>query len=178
VKPHGSGTSGGATEQPGPPGPAGEAALAAAALREAARLVAGLTPEQLVELAAGRARLAYEPAAELTNALTGPPTAAGPAATPTAPAPRRPSRRAAAIPDADAIGPAVRAILDLRTPREVADHLDRHRYPVPALKQIVRALGPTVSTAARNRAELERNIIEGTAGYRTRSAAMSGGAWP
>jgi hypothetical protein len=82
------------------------------------------------------------------------------------------------IPDADAIGPAVRAILDLRTPREVADHLDRHRYPVPALKQIVRALGPTVSTAARNRAELERNIIEGTAGYRTRSAAMSGGAWP
>jgi hypothetical protein len=168
----------GAAEQPGAPGPAGEAALAAAALREAARLVSGLTPEQLVELAAGRARLAYEPAAELTNALTSAPTTAEPAAAPTAPAPRRPGRRAPMIPDADAIGPAVRAILDLRTPREVADHLDRHRYPVPALKQIVRALGPTVSTAARNRAELERNIIEGTAGYRTRSAAMSGGAWP
>jgi hypothetical protein len=34
-----------------------------------------------------------------------------------------------------------------------------------------------VSTAARNRAGLEHNIVEGTAGYRARSAAMSGGAW-
>jgi len=71
----------------------------------------------------------------------------------------------------------VRAIRALHTPGEVAEYLDRHRYPVPALREIARALGPTVSTTARDRAGLERNIVEGTAGYRIRSAAMSGGAW-
>lgn len=136
---------------------AGAGALATAALREAARLVAGLTPEQLVELAEGRARFVYEPTAPAS-----------------APAPRRPPADAA---DPDAVGAAARAIRELRTPREVAEHLDRHRYPVPVLKRIARALGPTVSTAARTRAGLERDIVEGTAGYRTRSAAMSGGAW-
>uniref|UniRef100_UPI001BDCFF26 hypothetical protein n=1 Tax=Pseudonocardia lacus TaxID=2835865 RepID=UPI001BDCFF26 len=129
------------------------------------RLVAELTPGQLAELAAGRARFVYE-----ATAATGDPT---PAAAPVPPSPRRPP----AAPDPDVVGTAVRAIRELHTPREVAEHLDRHRYPVPALKQIARALGPTVSTAARNRADLERNIVEGTAGYRARSAAMSGGAW-
>ncbi|MCO1660973.1 hypothetical protein [Pseudonocardia humida] len=159
-----------AGEPPAGPGgrePAEVCALAASALREAARLVAELTPEQLVELAAGRARFAYETTA-------GPPGGAGPVTVPTQ---LRPARRAPAAPSSDVVGTAVLAIRELHTPGEVAEHLGRHRYPVPTLKQIARALGPTVSTAARNRADLERNIVEGTAGYRTRSAAMSGGAW-
>jgi hypothetical protein len=136
--------------------------VAAAALRVAAAAVAGMSPEQLAELAAGRARLVLQPVAP------------DPAPEPdTAPIVRagRPG------PDPEVVGSAVRAIRGLSTPGEVAAHLDRHRYPVPALRQIARALGPTVSTAARNRAGLERNIVEGTAGYRARSAAMSGGAW-
>jgi hypothetical protein len=151
-------------------------ALAAAALREAARLVAELTPQQLAELGAGRARFVYQTTAGPTPFPTPGPTAAAEAPT-GAPAPLPPARRVPATPEDDAIGPAVRAIRDLHTPGEVADHLGRHRYPVPVLKQIARALGPTVCTTARTRADLERNIVEGTAGYRTRSAAMSGGAW-
>jgi hypothetical protein len=45
------------------------------------------------------------------------------------------------------------------------------------LKQIARGLGPTVSTTGRTKAQLRRDIVEGTAGFRERSAAMSGGAW-
>jgi hypothetical protein len=49
---------------------------------------------------------------------------------------------------------------------------------VPALRQIARGLGPTVSAAARSKADLHRNIVEGTAGFRERSAAMAGrGGW-
>ena len=49
---------------------------------------------------------------------------------------------------------------------------------MPVLREIARALGPTVSAAGRNSDDLIRNIVEGTAGFRIRSAAMSGGAWP
>jgi hypothetical protein len=45
------------------------------------------------------------------------------------------------------------------------------------LKQIARALGPTVLATGRNKAEVRRDIVAGTAGFRSRSAAMSGGAW-
>jgi hypothetical protein len=120
----------------------------------------------LAALDAGRARFVYQATTATTTAPTTAPTSLGPA-----------RRVPTTTPDADVIGPAVHAIRDLHTPGEVAEHLSRNRYPVPVLKQIARALGPTVSTAARNRADLERNIVEGTAGYRTRSAAMSGGAW-
>lgn len=140
--------------------------FAAAALREAAMTIGALTPEQLADLAAGRARLVLEPVGAAGSDRTDPP--------PAAPAPRRP---ATAAPDQDVVGSAVLAIQDLHTPGEVAEHLHRHRYPVPVLRQVARALGPTVSTTARNRVGLERDIVEGTAGYRARSAAMSGGAW-
>jgi hypothetical protein len=144
--------------------------VAEAALREAAAAIGAMTAEQLADLAAGRARLVLVPVEP-----AGPdPALARASAPPTAPAPRRPVTTAA---DPDVVGSAVRAIQDLHTPGEVAEHLHRHRYPVPVLRQVARALGPTVSTAARNRAGLERDIVEGTAGYRARSAAMSGGAW-
>jgi len=60
----------------------------------------------------------------------------------------------------------------------VADYLSAHdgRLTVPVLKQVARRLGPTVATG-RSKAELKRNIIEGTAGFRERSMAMSRGAW-
>ncbi|HZG90487.1 MAG TPA: hypothetical protein VEZ42_09780 [Pseudonocardia sp.] len=135
------------------------AALAAAALRAAAAAVGGLTPAQLADLAAGRARLVFEPVDRAD------------------PAPGRRPGSALRDPDPEVVGSAVRAIRDLHTPDEVAEHLRQGNYPVPVLRQIARGLGPTVSTAARNRAGLERDIVEGTAGYRTRSAAMSGGAW-
>jgi hypothetical protein len=65
----------------------------------------------------------------------------------------------------------------LISPAAVADYLERERFTVPVLRQIARALGPTVSGVGRNRDDLSRNIVEGTAGFRIRSAAMSGGAW-
>ncbi len=145
----------------------GLATVAAAALRAAAATVGGLTPDQLADLAAGRARLAFQPAVR-----TGPTPEPTPGAVPAT----APDRRTAGA-DPAVVGPAVQAIRDLHTPDEVAEHLRRARYPVPVLRQIARALGPTVSAAARTRAGLERDIVEGTAGYRTRSAAMSGGAW-
>lgn len=129
--------------------------VAADALRAAATALDGLTAAQLADLAAGRARLVLQPVTAAPTRL------------------REPADR----PDPEVVGSAVRTIRGLHTPGEVADHLRAHRYPVPALKQIARELGPTVSTAARNRAGWERNIVEGTAGYRARSAAMSGGAW-
>ena len=67
-----------------------------------------------------------------------------------------------------------------RRPRpEVDDYLHQHdaRFTVPVLRQIARALGPTVLTTGRTKAEIRRDIVAGTAGFRTRSAAMSGGAW-
>jgi hypothetical protein len=145
--------------------------VAAAALREAAAALGAMTPAQLADLAAGRARLVLQPVEPADHAV------ADHAVVADLPEPRAPRRAGSPEPDPDVIGSAVRAIQDLQTPGEVAEHLRHHRYPVPALRQIARALGPTVSTAARNRAGLEHNIVEGTAGYRARSAAMSGGAW-
>jgi hypothetical protein len=159
-------------------------ALAAAALSAAATALAGLSPAQLADLAAGRARLVCEAvdAPRRAAAPVDPVDPAGTAPGPSVPGPRTDVapgavRAAPAAPSAEDVGRAVRAIRDLGTPGEVADHLRRHRYPLPALKQIARELGPTVRAGARNRAGLERDIVEGTAGYRTRSAAMSGGAW-
>ena len=48
---------------------------------------------------------------------------------------------------------------------------------MPVLKQIARELGPTVLATGRSKADVRRDIVAGTAGFRCRSAAMSGGAW-
>jgi len=96
---------------------------------------------------------------------------AGPArAAATASVPARGVDVAAAVADISALG----------SRDEVAAYLrarDRE-LSVPALRQIARGLGPTVSVAARSKADLHRNIVEGTAGFRERSAAMAGrGGW-
>jgi hypothetical protein len=85
-----------------------------------------------------------------------------------------PARRAF---DVDA---AVCAINALSSREEVDGWLtarDRE-LTVPVLREVARRLGPTVSASATSKAGLKRNIVEGTAGFRERSAAMSGGgAW-
>jgi hypothetical protein len=126
-----------------------------AALRQASAFLDTLTPEQLDDLAAGRARLELRPQV---------PTA------------RRARPEASSSADVTA---AVETINQLADPSEVDDYLRRHdaRFSLPVLKEIARGLGPTVRANGRNKSELRRDIVAGTAGYRTRSAAMSGGAW-
>lgn len=128
-----------------------------AARHHAAAVLDALTPGQVADLASGRARLVFRPE----------------------PAERR--RRPASpepAPSSDVAG-AVETINQLVDPAEVEAYLRRHDavFTVPLLKAIARSLGPTVRTTGRNKTELRRDIVAGTAGYRTRSAAMSGGAW-
>ncbi|MHA6780919.1 hypothetical protein ACVGOW_07965 [Pseudonocardia saturnea] len=116
------------------------------------RALGELSPEQLRALAEGRGRLVFAPY--------------------TAPArTRRPAAPAVDVSD------DVAAIRAMTTRTEVADHLADRRFTVPVLRELARALGPTVPTAGRNRAELVHGIVEGTVGFRARSAALSGGAW-
>jgi hypothetical protein len=143
-----------------PPDPPDPAQLAALALRQVAELLGRLDPEQLAALAAGRGRLVFQPEA---------PAEASPRAS-------RPAPLASA--ECGELDETVRAIKALVSRSEVADYLRTHdgRLTVPVLKQVARRLGPTVATG-RSKAELKRNIIEGTAGFRERSMAMSRGAW-
>ena len=71
----------------------------------------------------------------------------------------------------------VARINELPTPSAVEDYLQDPRFTVPVLKQVARALGPTVLSTGRSKAEVRRDIVAGTARSRSRSAAMSGGAW-
>jgi hypothetical protein len=126
-----------------------------AALQQATEMVRTLTPQQLDDLAAGRGELVFRRAPHAASAPT-----------------RRPR------PEVD-VSADVAEINRLGTPGEVDDYLHQHdaRFTVPVLRQIARALGPTVLTTGRTKAEIRRDIVAGTAGFRTRSAAMSGGAW-
>ena len=117
-----------------------------------ARALNELTPSQLRDLAEGRGRLVF---------------------TPCAVAPRR---RPATAPGSD-LSADVAAIGAMTAPAEVTDHLRDRRFTVPMLRALARALGPTVPTTGRSRAELVHGIVEGTVGFRARSAALSGGAW-
>lgn len=116
------------------------------------RALGELSPEQLRALEEGRGRLVFAPYA----------------------APGRTRRPAAPAVD---VSDDVAAIRAMTTRTDVSDHLAGRRFTVPVLRELARALGPTVSTAGRNRAELVHGIVEGTVGFRARSAALSGGAW-
>ena len=133
------------------------AELAALALRQVGELLGRLDDDQLVALAEGRGQLVFRPAA---------------------PDPARPSRPRPAETEPGDLDATVSAIRARGSRAEVADYLRAHdgRLTVPVLKQVARRLGPTVATG-RSKAELRRNIIEGTAGFRERSMAMSRGAW-
>jgi hypothetical protein len=131
-----------------------------AAQRHVAAVLNALTPAQLADLAAGRAELVFRP---------------GPAAEPA----RRTRRPVVTESVRSEVATAVETINQLADRAEVDDYLRRHdaRLTLPMLKAIARALGPTVPATGRSKAELRRDIVEGTVGFRTRSAAMSGGAW-
>jgi hypothetical protein len=127
----------------------------AVALQKAVAVLESLSREQLEDIASGNGSLVYRP---------------GPA---------RPMRREVVHRELNVdIAAAVAEINRFTTPGEVANYLQsRVEFTVPVLKEIARALGPTVSTAGRTKSQLRRDIVEGTAGFRVRAAAMSGGAW-
>lgn len=129
----------------------------AIALQKAVALLESLSKEQLQDIASGDGRLVYQPGSS------------------------RAGRRREVVhrPLAVDVAGAVADINGLDTPAEVAAYLQRRNadFTVPVLKEIARGLGPTVNAGGRTKAELRRDIVEGTAGFRERSAAMSGGAW-
>ena len=129
-----------------------------------------LTVDELRDLAEGRGRLVFSPET--------------PAAPPAVPGqqravPHRPSSRPTARPTAVVVDVTadVAAIHSCATPEEVRVYLAERRFTVPVLRQLARALGPTVPASGRSRAELVHAIVEGTVGFRARSHALSGGAW-
>jgi hypothetical protein len=129
------------------------------------RVLATLSTDDLVAVATGRARL------ELRHV--------GP--TQPEPAPARARRRPATpVPARDHgvdVASAVARINELPTPSAVEDYLQDACFTAPLLKDVARALGPTVLATGRTKAEVRRDIVAGTVGFRSRSAAMSGGAW-
>jgi hypothetical protein len=129
----------------------------AIALQKAVALLETLSREELEDIASGDGKLVYQPG------------------------PERSMRRREVVhrPLNVDIAGAVADINRFATPAEVTDYLQRRsvEFTVPVLKEIARALGPTVNSTGRTKAQLRRDIVEGTAGFRVRSAAMSGGAW-
>ena len=129
----------------------------AIALQKAVVLLESLSREQLEDIASGEGKLVYQPS------------------------PARQMRRREVVHRDTSVDIAAAAadINRLATPGEVADYLQSRsvEFTVPVLKEIARALGPTVNSTGRTKAQLRRDIVEGTAGFRVRSAAMSGGAW-
>jgi hypothetical protein len=122
------------------------------------RTLATLSTEDLAAVAAGRARLEVRHLAP------------------------RPARRApkTPVPAHDHgvdVAATVERINGLPTPADIEAYLKDRRFTVSVLKQIARALGPTVLATGRSKAEMRRDIVAGTVGFRSRSAAMSGGAW-
>jgi hypothetical protein len=122
------------------------------------RALATLSSEDLSAVAAGRARLEVRYVALQTRRRA-----------PAAPVPEHDHGVDVAV--------AVERINALRTPAAVEDYLNDPRFTVSVLKQIARALGPTVLATGRTKAQMRRDIVAGTVGFRSRSAAMSGGAW-
>lgn len=165
------------------------------ALARAAALVMSLSPQEVADLAAGRSRLVFQPAQAVAAASPGqqlagqlvehlerrePVAEPGPAEPRTdlrahRAARREPARRTLGID----IASVVERINACTSSVEVAAYLDGldTRFTVPVLREIARAIGPTVNATGRTKGQLQRDIVEGTAGFRERTAAMSGGAW-
>ena len=142
------------------------------------RVLETLSAEEVVAVATGRAELelrrvgiAQPDAAQLGLYADLPVTR---------PERRRRRRPATPVPERDhgvEVSAAVARINTLSSPTAVEEYLQDPRFTVAVLKQIARALGPTVLSTGRSKAEVRRDIVAGTAGFRSRSAAMSGGAW-
>jgi hypothetical protein len=129
------------------------------------RVLATLSTDELVAVATGRARL------ELRHVG---PTQPDPAK---ARARRRPATPVPARDHGVDVATAVARINEMPTPSAVEDYLQDPCFTAPLLKEVARALGPTVPATGRTKADVRRDIVAGTVGFRSRSAAMSGGAW-
>jgi hypothetical protein len=129
------------------------------------RVLATLSTDDLVAVATGRARL------ELRHIGPTQPDSAQ------ARARRRPATPVPARDHGVDVASAVARINELPTPSAVEDYLQDPCFTAPLLKDVARALGPTVLATGRTKAEVRRDIVAGTVGFRSRSAAMSGGAW-
>jgi hypothetical protein len=129
------------------------------------RVLATLSTDELVAVATGRARL------ELRHVG---PTQPDPAR---ARARRRPATPVPARDHGVDVATAVARINEMPTPSAVEDYLRDPCFTAPLLKEVARALGPTVLATGRTKADVRRDIVAGTVGFRSRSAAMSGGAW-
>jgi hypothetical protein len=131
--------------------------LSTVVFKQVLAVLGKLTDAQLAELGDGRAQLVFQSGSTVVAAR---------------------AAKAPAKPKLDVAG-AVAAIRALDGASEVEAYLAAHdkALTVPALREIAKQLGPTVAGGGKNKAEIKRNIVQGTAGFRERSAAMSGGAW-
>lgn len=138
--------------------------LSTLVFKQVVAVLGKLTDEQLAELGSGRAQLVFSSGSTVVAARGTRPRTAAAAAKPK--------------PKLD-VDEAVTAIRGLSGAGEVGAYLDANdkQLTVAALKEIAKRLGPTIAGSGRNKAEIKRNIVQGTAGFRERSAAMSGGAW-
>lgn len=136
------------------------AEVALLVLQQVSTVLGKLTAEQLDELAQGRAQLVFRSG----DTVVAPARA------------RKPAAPAKSGLDVDA---AVAAIGGMTGRDEVEAYLAAHdrALTVPVLKEVARRLGPTVAGTGKTKPQIKRNIVEGTTGFRERSAAMSGGAW-
>ena len=136
------------------------AEVAVLVLQQVSTVLGKLSAEQLAELAEGRAQLVFR-AGDTVVAPTGR------------------TRKAAGAGTGVDLDAAVAAIRAMTGRDHVEAYLREHdrALTVPVLKELAQRLGPTVAGTGKNKAQIKRNIVEGTAGFRERSAAMSGGAW-
>lgn len=162
--------------------------------RAVRRVVDTLSADDLVAVAGGEARLELHligperPDPDQLGLYTGPIPVVSGAPHPEGhtpeprqvPAPRARHTPATPLPVRDHgtdIDAMVARINQLSTPGAVDDYLRDPAFILPVLKQVARALGPTVLSTGRSKAEVRRDIVAGTVGFRSRSTAMSGGAW-
>jgi hypothetical protein len=130
------------------------AALAAAALKRIFQDLGKLTEAELTELVDGTVRV------QLTGHAT-------------------PSRATAPRPSTVDVTEIVETILGLQSKDEVESYLEQNdkRFTVAVLKEVAKGLGPTVSKSGTKKADIKRNIVQGTVGFRRDSAIVSGGAY-
>jgi hypothetical protein len=142
------------------------AKLAALAVQQIAKVLDKLTEDQLADLAEGRAHVEFRSQdAVISSSRTRSSSARG-------------SRTAPSRASVDIDG-EVKAIKAMRTSAEVRAYLDANdkRLTLTVLKDLARALGPTVSATGSRKDVLKANIVEGTAGFRERSNAVFEGGW-
>lgn len=141
------------------------------------RALESLSPAEVTAIRSGRATLAVQPVA--TSSVD--PAQLGLYADPssaTAARARRPPTTP--VPERDHgvdVAAAAARINTLSSPAAVEEYLQDPCFTAVVLKQLAKALGPTVAATGRTKAAVRRDIVAGTAGFRSRSAAMSGGAW-